>query len=70
MTAFNHKFKKMPSIENQTTMQLLAIVESNTLQPGLAALNELKAREIKQGDSDNTAQVKGGLRPEHVPRVP
>lgn len=78
MTAFdNHlKRKKMPSIEDKTTIELLEQIAQGMLsQPQSEALNELNARIVKQGDADdyvnanNVPEMRGGIRPYHLPHV-
>lgn len=59
----------MPDVTTQTTEQLLDAIHGDIPFAHIATWNELKARIIKDGDSDSDAQHKGGIRPEHAPRV-
>jgi hypothetical protein len=66
----------MPSVENQTTKQLLQAIGAAPLNgTQQAALTELLFREIKNGDPDELEvggleTTKGGVRPHHAPLVP
>lgn len=73
MTAFdkNNKHKGMPDITTKTTEELLAIIANGNLNtPAQNALNEiLNNRIIKEGDSDDGAAYRGGVRPAHAPKI-
>lgn len=59
----------MPNLKHLTTMQLLAEFDQYMLQQEVAAIvTELKEREIKENDEDDTPQHRGGIRPEQAPR--
>ena len=60
----------MPDITALDTKDLLDQIQAGPLtQPESEALTELYARIIKDGDSDATAKVIGGIRPKHHPIV-
>lgn len=60
----------MPSVESQTTMQLIATIDSGVLSsPQQAAVTELIYREIKENDADDQENLRGGIRPHHAPIV-
>lgn len=62
---------KTKNMEEQTTAQLLETIQAGFLsQPQSEALDELFARIIKQNDVDDSAQHRGGVRPNHAPIVP
>ena len=66
----------MPNIQNLTTQQLLDQVGSAPLNSSQqAALAELNARVIKDGDADDIEfggekTTEGGIRPKNQPLVP
>ena len=59
----------MPNIQNFTTEELLDAMDQFVAPAGQAYLDELRAREIKQDDEDDTEQHRGGIRPNHQPLV-
>jgi hypothetical protein len=57
-------------MEQLTTVELLAEFDQYMQQSEVAAIiAELKARVIKENDSDATAKSTGGVRPLHHPIV-
>lgn len=60
----------MPDITTFDTMELLTLIETHVAPAGQSAFNELKSREIKENDTDDGVQHRGGIRPKKSPLVP
>jgi len=57
-------------LSTATSLEIIDDLGTNYLGlSGQLHIAELKAREIKSGDSDDNAKVEGGIRPLHAPRV-
>lgn len=61
--------KQKKRFMTNSTADLLDIAAEPTHFQWEAAIEELKFRLIKQGDSDDSAQHRGGIRPLHAPIV-
>jgi hypothetical protein len=60
----------MPTgLEDVPTMTLLDYVYDCEFSNRQNAYDELKAREIKENDADDSTQHRGGIRPGHSPLV-
>ncbi len=56
--------------ESYSTVDLLTIAANPEHTLNTAAFLELNDRIIKQGDADDNAQSRGGIRPGHAPILP
>lgn len=61
----------MPDVTTMDTKNLLIALEPyvENDQSGTELLDELKFREIKENDADDSTQHRGGIRPNHQPLV-
>jgi hypothetical protein len=64
------KIKKMPDLNNLTTIELLEGLAQYVHTSGQAIYAEIMSRKVEASDADDTPSSRGGIRPYNAPVVP